>query len=155
MSPAKETNAMNLPTPYEQLGGADAVRELVDRFYDYMESEPEARAVRAMHARSLRASREKLFLFLSGWLGGPDLYVQRYGHPMLRRRHLPFSIGLAERDQWMHCMRRALADMAITPALRDQLERAFLATADHMRNRPEHPQDPSLPVGGGPGGGQG
>ena len=126
---------MNQPTPYDQLGGANAVRELVDRFYDYMDSEPEARHIRAMHAKSLRASREKLFLFLSGWLGGPDLYVQRYGHPMLRRRHLPFAIGRAERDQWMHCMRRALADMALDPALRERLEAAFLATADHMRNQ--------------------
>jgi hemoglobin len=135
---------MNLPTFYDQIGGADAVRELVDRFYDYMDSEPEAGQIRAMHAKSLRASREKLFLFLSGWLGGPDLYVQRYGHPMLRRRHLPFAIGKAERDQWMHCMRRALADMAIDPALRSRLEAAFLATADHMRNQPDHAQDPSL-----------
>lgn len=141
---------MNQPTPYEQLGGAEAVRELVERFYDYMDSEPEAQGVRAMHAKSLRASRDKLFLFLSGWLGGPDLYVQRYGHPMLRRRHLPFAIGRAERDQWMHCMRRALADMAMEPALRERLEAAFLATADHMRNQPEHAQDPSLPVAGGP-----
>lgn len=141
---------MNLPTFYDQIGGADAVRELVDRFYDYMDSEPQARQVRAMHAKSLRVSRDKLFLFLSGWLGGPDLYVQRYGHPMLRRRHLPFAIGQAERDQWMHCMRRALADMAIDPALRSRIEGAFLATADHMRNQPEHAQDPALPVAGGP-----
>jgi hemoglobin len=141
---------MNQPTPYELIGGADAVRELVERFYDHMDSDPEAGPIRAMHARSLRASREKLFLFLSGWLGGPDLYVQRYGHPMLRRRHLPFAIGRAERDQWMHCMRRALADMGLEPALRSRLEAAFLATADHMRNQPEHVGDPSLPVAGGP-----
>ena len=105
-----------------------------------------ARQVREMHAQSLRASREKLFLFLSGWLGGPDLYVQKYGHPMLRRRHLPFSIGSQERDQWMHCMRMALDDMPITADLREQLGRAFLATAEHMRNRPEHDEDAGLKI---------
>lgn len=128
---------MKLQTPYEQIGGADGVRQLVERFYDYMETEAEAAPIRTMHARSLRASREKLFLFLSGWLGGPDLYVQKYGHPMLRRRHLPFAIGSSERDQWMHCMRKALADMPIGDELRGRLEAAFLATADHMRNQAE------------------
>jgi len=124
-------------TPYQQIGGESGVRSLVDRFYDYMDNLPEAADIRALHARSLRASREKLFLFLSGWLGGPDLYIQRYGHPMLRRRHLPFPIGVAERDQWMLCVAKALADIQIPPELREQLHQAFLLTADHMRNRPE------------------
>lgn len=124
-------------TPYELIGGEQGVRALVERFYDHMDSLPEARAVRDLHARSLRGSREKLFLFLSGWLGGPPLYARKYGHPMLRRRHLPFAIGRAERDQWMHCMDMALADMDLDPALRDRLHEAFLRTADHMRNRPE------------------
>ncbi len=134
------------PIPYELLGGEAGVRELVDRFYDYMDSLPEARDIRALHARSLRASREKLFLFLSGWLGGPDLYVQKYGHPMLRRRHLPFPIGVKERDQWMLCMRRALADMDIDDTLRARLEQAFMQTANHMRNQAEQEADPRLPI---------
>jgi len=137
---------MNEQTPYERLGGEARVRELVDRFYDYMDSEPEAAGVRQLHAKSLRASREKLFLFLSGWLGGPDLYVQKYGHPMLRRRHLPFAIGARERDEWMHCMSKALNDMPIEQALREKLERAFMATADHMRNQPEHDEDGRLQI---------
>lgn len=135
---------MNDPTPYELIGGEAGVRELVERFYDHMDSEMEAAPIRGMHAKSLRASRQKLFLFLSGWLGGPDLYVQQYGHPMLRRRHLPFSIGSQERDQWMYCMRKALADMPITDSLKAKLEQAFMATADHMRNRPEHEEDGHL-----------
>ena len=134
------------PTPYEQLGGEAGVRRLVDRFYDYMDTLPEAAKIRALHARNLKGSREKLFLFLSGWLGGPDLYSPRYGHPRLRARHLPFAIGTAEREQWMLCMRRALADGDIPKALRDDLERAFWQTANHMRNRPEHDADPSMPV---------
>jgi hemoglobin len=137
---------MSDQTPYELIGGEAGVRALVDRFYDHMDSEVAARQVREMHAQSLRASREKLFLFLSGWLGGPDLYVQKHGHPMLRRRHLPFSIGSQERDQWMHCMRMALDDMPITADLREQLGRAFLATAEHMRNRPEHDEDAGLKI---------
>jgi hemoglobin len=135
---------MNDPTPYDRLGGEAGVRELVERFYDYMDSEAEAAQIRQMHARDLRGSRSKLFLFLSGWLGGPNLYVQKYGHPMLRRRHLPFAIGSRERDQWMHCMRKALNDMPIDQDLRQQLEQAFRGTADHMRNRPEHAADARL-----------
>jgi len=148
---------MQQPTPYQQLGGAERVRELVDRFYDHMDNLPEAAGIRALHARSLRGSRDKLFLFLSGWLGGPDLYVEKYGHPMLRRRHLPFAIGRAERDQWMLCMRRALDDMQLEPGLRNFLEQNFWRTADHMRNQPEAAGDgPALPIftGPAPGGGR-
>ncbi|MGB5568336.1 MAG: group II truncated hemoglobin [Sedimenticolaceae bacterium] len=132
---------MNEQTPYEALGGEAGVRELVDRFYNHMDNDDHASSVRRMHAPNLRASREKLFLFLSGWMGGPDLYVQKYGHPRLRRRHMPFAIGKQERDQWMYCMRKALADMPIEDLQRKQLERAFAATADHMRNQPEQDAD--------------
>jgi hemoglobin len=137
---------MNEQTPYELIGAESGVRKLVDRFYDYMDSETGAADVRSLHAKSLRASREKLFLFLSGWLGGPDLYAQKYGHPMLRRRHLPFAIGKRERDQWMHCMRKALDDMPIEDRLKHQLGQAFMATADHMRNQPEHEDDRRLRI---------
>jgi hemoglobin len=111
-----------------------------------MDALPEAQGIRGLHAKSLRVSREKLFKFLSGWLGGPDLYVQKHGHPMLRRRHLPFAIGEPERDQWMHCMRKALNDLALPDAFRDRLVQAFMATADHMRNQPEHEVDQRLKI---------
>ena len=123
---------------YEILGGETGVRRLVDTFYDYMDSLEEVRDIRQMHAKSLKASREKLYLFLSGWLGGPDLYVQKYGHPMLRRRHLPFPIGTRERDQWMLCMKKALSDMQLDSQVEQQLTNAFMQTADHMRNKPEY-----------------
>ena len=129
-------------TAYQELGGEAGVRELVDPFYDYMDGLPEVAETRALHARSLKGSREKLFLFLSGWLGGPDLYVQKHGHPMLRRRHLPFSIGIRERDQWLLCMEKALNDMGIDQERREQLMAAFRRTADHMRNRPESAGSP-------------
>ncbi len=121
-------------TPYELLGGETAVQQLVDRFYDLMDEKEEVETLRDMHAKSLRVSREKLYLFLSGWLGGPQLYVEKYGHPMLRRRHLPFAIGNTERDQWMLCMNQTLDEQTEEP-LRQQLKDAFMKVADHMINQ--------------------
>ncbi len=124
-------------TPYDLLGGAEGVRKLVDRFYDLMDNLPEAWEVRRLHGENLDHARDKLFKFLSGWLGGPPLYVQEYGHPMLRRRHLPFPIGTRERDQWLLCMGQALDELGIDGPLRAHLDQAFFRTADHMRNRPD------------------
>lgn len=124
-----------LATPYEQLGGEKGIRELVYRFYELMDTLPEAAGIRALHPADLSSSRDKLFKFLTGWLGGPQLYMQEYGHPRLRQRHLPFPIADQERDAWMLCMERALADMAVDEPLRAQLLKAFRQTADHMRNR--------------------
>ncbi len=128
---------MNLQdeTPYVLLGGEEKVRELVDRFYDYMDELEEVVPVRQMHAKSLRVSRDKLFKFLSGWLGGPGLYEAEYGHPRLRRRHMPFAVTEEARDQWLLCMKKAMDDMGIEPKLRVFLDNAFLRTADHMRNQ--------------------
>ncbi|GAB5541162.1 MAG: group II truncated hemoglobin [Sandaracinaceae bacterium] len=123
-----------LEAPYERLG-EEGVRRLVDRFYDRMDTLPEAAEVRAMHPRDLRGSREKLFWFLSGWLGGPPLYVEKKGHPRLRARHLPFAIDDAARDQWMLCMRQALAEVVEDAELSAYLERQLGRVADHMRNR--------------------
>ncbi len=128
---------MSETTPYEAIGGEAAVARLADRFYERMASVPQFAGIRAMHPEDLKASRDKLFMFLSGWLGGPDLYVQNVGHPMLRRRHLPFAIGAAERDQWVACMVLAMEDVGIAPAMREHLLRAFFNTADFMRNRQE------------------
>jgi hemoglobin len=138
-------------TFYQRLGGEERVRELVERFYDAMDTLPETSGIRGLHAKSLRVSREKLFKFLSGWLGGPDLYVQEYGHPRLRARHLPFSIGIEERDQWMLCMHTALSEMELPDGLRKELEYSFYKVADFMRNRPEHEEDDGLKIF--PGGG--
>ncbi|HEY0859225.1 MAG TPA: group II truncated hemoglobin [Albitalea sp.] len=117
------------------VGGEAAVRALVDRFYDLMDLEPAYATLRAMHPTDLGGSRDKLFWFLCGWLGGPQHYVDRFGHPMLRARHLPFSIGIAERDQWMSCMTQAMAEMDLDGELAERLAGSFLGTADWMRNR--------------------
>jgi hemoglobin len=130
---------MNMPnperTPYDILGGEPAVRALVERFYDLMELDPEFARLRAVHGSTLESARERLFLFLSGWLGGPPLYTDRFGHPMLRARHLPFAIGDLERDQWMACMVRAMEEIEVPQHLRAPLEAAFRKTADWMRNK--------------------
>ena len=129
----------NSPTPYELLGGDAKVRELVDRFYDLMDYEAKYRELRAVHGSTLESARDKLYMFLSGWLGGPSLYIDRFGHPMLRARHLPFAIGNVERDQWMACMVQAMEETEVPQELRLALEQAFwapptgCATADPHR----------------------
>jgi hemoglobin len=122
-------------TPYEVLGGDTAVRSLVDRFYDLMDLEPAYQGLRALHPAALDGSRDKLYWFLCGWLGGPQLFVERRGHPRLRARHLPFAIDQAAAAAWMRCMAQALAEQVDDAALRDQLRDAMARLADHMRNR--------------------
>ncbi|MCK9530286.1 MAG: group II truncated hemoglobin [Gammaproteobacteria bacterium] len=122
---------------YERLGGEATVRRLVDRFYVLMDTLPEAQDIRRMHPQDLGESADKLFMFLSGWLGGPQLYVEKHGHPRLRQRHMPFPIGSAERDQWMLCMRQAMEDVGVPDDLRTELEQALFRTADFMRNKAE------------------
>lgn len=124
-------------TFYELLGGTEQVRTLVDHFYDIMDSDPRAAGIRAMHPEDLAGSREKLYMFLTGWTGGPQLYIERYGHPFLRRRHLPFSIGESERDQWMYCMVKAMHELGIEEAVMVRLAEALYGVADFMRNRAE------------------
>ncbi len=123
------------PTHFSLLGGEDGIRQLVDRFYDLMDSAPEAIHVRALHATSLKSSREKLRLFLTGWTGGPPVYVEKFGHPKLRMRHFPFAIGPLERDEWLWCMERALDAHEMDAMLREELKGKLRNTADHMVNK--------------------
>lgn len=123
-------------TFFEALGGVETIRSLVERFYDVMDSDPKAAGIRAMHKPDLTEAREKLFMFLTGWTGGPQLYIERYGHPMLRGRHLPFPIGEDERDQWMYCIIRAMHDIGIEEKVMIRLAEALWDVADHMRNQP-------------------
>lgn len=125
------------PTPYEAIGGESGVRALVRRFYELMDTLPEAYGIRKLHPADLASSEEKLFLFLSGWLGGPQLFVEKFGHPRLRARHLPFAIGGDEARQWMLCMRLAMADVLADSRLRAGLEKSLADLADHLRNRPD------------------
>ncbi len=122
-------------TPYAAMGGEQAIQSLVERFYFYMDSLPETENIRKMHAKNLLPAKDKLFKFLSGWLGGPDLYIQEFGHPMLRRRHLPFAIGPLERDQWLLCMNKALAEVNMDNGLRASVQEALTQLASHMINQ--------------------
>jgi hemoglobin len=122
--------------PFEWAGGEAAVRALVDRFYDLMDIEPEYAELRAAHGNTLADARDKLHWFLCGWLGGPQHYTERFGHPRLRMRHMPFAIGVRERDQWLACMDQAMQETGLDPTLRERLNHSFFQTADWMRNQP-------------------
>jgi hemoglobin len=121
-------------TPYEWIGGDDTVKALVERFYDLMDLEPQYAALRAAHGNELANARQKLYWFLCGWLGGPQHYTDRFGHPRLRMRHMPFRIGIKERDQWLACMNQAMQEVGVDPVLRKRLNQSFFQTADWMRN---------------------
>jgi hemoglobin len=121
-------------TPYEWIGGEAKVKAMVEHFYDLMDLEPAYADLRAVHGSDLSKARQHLFWFLCGWLGGPQHYTDRFGHPRLRMRHMPFSIGLKERDQWLACMDQAMAETGVPEDLRARLRDSFFQTADWMRN---------------------
>ena len=122
-------------TPFAWIGGEGQIQALVDRFYDLMDLEPGYAALRAAHGTDLVNAREKLKMFLTGWMGGPQHYTEKFGHPRLRMRHMPFSIGIAERDQWVACMNQAMQETGVDETLRARLKDSFMQTADWMRNR--------------------
>jgi len=126
-------------TFFELLGGEEqgmeTLRNLVETFYDIMDSDPKAQPIRAMHPADLTSAREKLFMFLTGWTGGPQLYIERYGHPMLRKRHLPFAVDESARDQWMYCMIKAMHQLKMDETLMTKLAEQLYGVADFMRNQ--------------------
>jgi hemoglobin len=126
---------MNMNTPYDAIGGEQTLLRLVDRFYFYMDTVPEAQGVRDLHQNGLTSAQDKLFKFLSGWLGGPNLFIEEFGHPMLRARHLPFVIGETERDQWMLCMNKALEEVDMDSQLKINIQNALQHLATHMINQ--------------------
>ncbi|PKO44266.1 MAG: globin [Betaproteobacteria bacterium HGW-Betaproteobacteria-3] len=143
MTDAPNTNALQTVTPEEPsafdtpfawIGGEDRVHALTERFYDLMDLEPAYAELRAVHGSDLASARQKLFWFLCGWLGGPQHYTGRFGHPRLRQRHLPFAIGIRERDQWLACMDQAMGETGVPDDLRARLRQSFFQTADWMRN---------------------
>jgi len=120
---------------FELMGGETGVRALVDAFYDRMSLDERFADILALHPVPLEGSRDKLYWFLCGWMGGPDHYIERFGHPRLRARHLPYPIASKERDQWLLCMAEAMADVNIPQPLFDRLLESLTSTADWMRNR--------------------
>lgn len=132
----KSQGAAPFATPFDWIGGEARVKALVDRFYDLMDLEPGYAALRAAHGSDLVKARQHLFWFLCGWLGGPQHYTERFGHPKLRLRHMPFAIGILERDQWLACMDQAMDETGVDEELRARLRASFFQTADWMRNSP-------------------
>jgi len=134
-----QPSASTPQTLYDLLGGepeaTHKIREIVEAFYDVMDSDEKAKTIRLMHPEDLTSSREKLFMFLSGWTGGPQLYTERYGHPFLRRRHLPFKIGEDERDQWIYCMTKGMLNLKMEEEKIKALLNALYPIADFMRNQ--------------------
>nr|WP_214121383.1 group II truncated hemoglobin [Curvibacter sp. CHRR-16]MBT0569180.1 group II truncated hemoglobin [Curvibacter sp. CHRR-16] len=124
----------NQASLFDVIGGEPVITRLVERFYDLMDLEPAYAELRAAHGNTLDDARQKLFWFLCGWMGGPNYFVERFGHPRLRARHMPFKIGIQERDQWVACMAQSMREVGIDPALRERLEQSFFQTADWMRN---------------------
>ena len=124
---------------FDLLGGepeaTNQIRAIVEAFYDVMDQDEKAKPIRQMHPEDLTSSREKLFMFLSGWTGGPQLYIERYGHPFLRRRHLPFKIGEEERDQWIYCMTKGMLNLKMEEEKIKALLNALYPIADFMRNQ--------------------
>ncbi len=120
---------------FEALGGEPQVEALVERFYDLMELDPAYTALRAVHGPDLAQARQKLSWFLCGWLGGPQHYTERFGHPRLRMRHMPYTIDILEHDQWLACIDQAMAEVGMAEAVRLRLRDSFFQTADWMRNR--------------------
>jgi hemoglobin len=135
------TEELTQLTHFSRIGGAPAVDRLVEAFYARVDSLPEARTIRTMHAPDLTETKDVLKRYLGEWMGGPPLYSRERGHPRLRMRHIGFKIGEPERDAWLLCMRGALDEVVSDTALREELFQAFSKLADWMRNQPGNPRD--------------
>ena len=135
-------NATSTTSIYDELGGEASIKRLVQRFYALMDELPEAYAVRQMHPESLLGSAQSLFEFLSGWFGGPSLYIAKNGHPRLRMRHANYAVGLSVRDEWMLCMKQALNEEVPDVGLRNKLTLTFDQMADHLINTDGSPGCP-------------
>lgn len=126
-----------MDTPYQLVGGAEAVKRLVERFYEIMsDREP---ALAQLHectpdGRVARGPRDRFAMFLIGWLGGPQDYIAQHGHPRLRMRHGRVIVNIAMRDAWIRCMQAAMTELGITGEVRAFLDTRFAEVADFMRN---------------------
>ena len=134
-----ENSTPNSQSLFDLLGGepdaTNQIRAIVEAFYDVMDTDEKAKTIRQMHPEDLTSSSEKLFMFLSGWTGGPQLYTERYGHPFLRRRHLPFKIGEEERDPWIYCMTKGMLNLKMEEEKIKALLNALYPITDFMRNQ--------------------
>ena len=121
-------------TPYQALG-EDGIRAICDAFYDIMDELPEAQDVRRMHAEDLNPMKEKLGVYLVGWMGGPPIYSDKHGTVCMTTPHEPYAIGPRERDQWLLCMNKALDTVGVEAEVKDMLKEPLYRVADAVRNR--------------------
>lgn len=121
-------------TLFEALGGSPTIEKLVETFYWRMQDQSEYAYLRKLHPDDLSRAQDRLFKYLTGWTGGPPLFVEEFGHPRLRARHLHVAIDTRGRDEWLACMEQALEDCVPDAALRRHLKDALTPLADHMRN---------------------
>ena len=124
----------DFPTPFDALGGEERIRSIVDRFYDIVDAD--APVLRAMLPKDDTVSRNKLSAYLVEWTGGPELYTPERGHPRMRMRHAPFSIGPDEVETWLRCFARSLDDNKVEDDIRSFLDAKITALAHHMQNHP-------------------
>lgn len=124
-----------MTNPYQLLGGEAGVRALCAAFYAVMDTLPEAQPIRRMHGDDLGAITEKLYEYLSGWMGGPPLYQMRHGSMCMTGPHRPYAIGPRERDLWLRCMDLALERVNASAEVKAMLQGPLARIADAVRNR--------------------
>jgi hemoglobin len=134
-----DTQGTEQVTAFDYIGGQPVIDAIVDEFYRRMDTLPEAKDIRAMHTTDLSHINSVLKKYLAEWLGGPKNYSAERGHPMLRARHLPFPIGIADRDAWLLCMNGALDAHIAAGPVRENIRDAITKLADWMRNRKDEP----------------
>lgn len=120
---------------YDEVGGEPAFRKIVGRFYAEVADDDVLRAL--YPEQDLGPAEERLTLFLMQYWGGPQTYSEQRGHPRLRMRHNPFTIGIAERDAWLRAMRVAVDESGLSAPHREQLWQYLESTANHMMNSRE------------------
>ena len=120
-------------TSFKAAGEFDGIKQLVDDFYDIMETAPEGAHIVRMHPRDLTVSRDKLTRFLCGWLGGPKLFSEKYGPIAIPMAHQHLKIGTAERDAWLFCMQQAIGKQPYADSFKQYLFEQLCVPAERTR----------------------
>ncbi|MGH1541296.1 MAG: group II truncated hemoglobin [Arenicella sp.] len=129
--------ATNRQTLYYKMGGESSLKALVETFYDIVETDPDGEPVHVLHLQGFGVNhlRQAQFEFLSGFFGGPQLYIEKTGHSNLRLMHEHVEIGAVERDSWLLCMEKAIDKVGFEAEIKDQLMQGFTRSAEVLKNR--------------------
>ena len=123
--------------PYEEIG-PDILSQLVDAFYEKVAAHPKLKPI---FPEDLTETARKQKQFLTQYLGGPNIYSQEHGHPMLRARHMPFPITPDRAQAWLECMAVAMDEVGLEGKIRDDFYHRLVLTAHHMTNRPDQEEE--------------